>query len=241
MISFFVSNLGFNAALRTGGIYPFLYCYGCPFRIAGCPIGLLQNFIILRAIPLYLLGAVGAQGVVFGRAFCGWACPFGAFQDALTISKKRKKRPFAYSKFIMLFLVIGVAWFTLDTVFCKFCPAGSLFAAIPHFLLFPATPSFFWYVHIATLILTIFLVMLVSRFWCRYLCPLGTIGVFNKLSILTISVDSEKCTECLKCLDVCPVEIEKLSDIGLSSDCIMCGKCVDACSRNALKIHFGRK
>ena len=243
MIAFFVSNLGFIPALKTGLIYPFFYCYGCPLASAGCPIGTLQHFVIFPAIPFYLLGTLGLYGTVFGRAFCGWACPFGTLQDVLAVFKKgkRKLRPFTYSKFVMLLLVIGAAWFTLDTLFCKFCPVGSLFASIPYFVLFSSTPSFYWYVHIATLALTIVLVILFSRFWCRYLCPFGTIGIFNKVSIVTISVDSEKCTRCLQCLDVCPVGIEKVADIGSSSDCIMCGRCVDVCPVKALKMRFGRK
>jgi polyferredoxin len=143
----------------------------------------------------------------------------------------------------MLLIVIISAWVTLDTFFCKFCPAGSLFAAIPAPFFYPSLSlGVFFYVHIGTLILTILLVLLFARFWCRYLCPLAPIGVFNKLSILTVSLDSTKCTEsrahaeCLRCLDVCPMGIDKLSDIGLSSDCILCGRCVEACRTDALKI-----
>jgi len=242
-ISFFVSNLGVNLALKTGNIYPFLYCYGCPLACSACPIGTLQNFVNLGICPFYLLGILGVYGTVFGRAFCGWACPFGAFQDLLAglSKKKRKVRPFTYSKFIMLALVVSLAWVFLDTVFCKFCPAGSLFAAIPAPLFYPSLRlGFFFYVHMATLILTILLVLLFARFWCRYLCPLGTIGIFNKLSVLAVSLDSTKCTECLRCLDVCPMGIDKLGDIGSSSDCILCGRCVDVCPTEALKMHIRR-
>ena len=242
-ISFFISNLGVNYALKTGGVYPFLYCYGCPLAVGACPIGALQNFTILRICPIYLLGILGVFGTIFGRAFCGWACPFGSFQDLLSVlsKKKRKLRPFTYSKFIMLALVVGLAWFTLDTVFCKFCPAGSLFAALPapfYYLEWEWTIHFT--IHIVTLILTILLVLLFSRFWCRYLCPLGTIGIFNRISIMTISLDPTKCTNCLKCLDVCPMELKKVEDIGLSSDCIMCGRCIDVCPTNALKMRARR-
>lgn len=242
-ISFFLTNLGINEALRTGGVYPFLYCYGCPFRWLGCPIGTLQNFITERICPIYLLGTLGVYGIIFGRGFCGWACPFGAFQDLLAkLSKKKKIRPFTYSKFIMLALIVGLAWFFVDTIFCKFCPAGTLFAAIPAPIYEPAwlqklnpIEMPFFYIHIVTLTLTIVLVLLFSRFWCRYLCPLATIGVFNRLSIVTISMDPRKCTGCLECLDACPMGLEKLTNIGSSTDCILCGRCVDACPTDALK------
>ena len=240
-ISFFLSNLGVSLTLKTGGIYPFLYCYGCPLAYSACPIGTLQNFTILRVCPFYLLGTLGLYGTVFGRAFCGWACPFGSLQDLLggdLGKRKRKLRPFTYSKFAMLLIVVVLAWVTVETVFCKFCPAGSLFAAIPTPFFYPSLRvGFFFYVHMATLMLTVVMVLIFSRFWCRYLCPLGTIGVFNKLSVLTVSLDSAKCTECLRCLAVCPMGLDKLSDIGSSSDCILCGRCVDACSTDALKMH----
>lgn len=239
IVTFIVSNLGFIPLLKTGLICPYFYCYGCPLASTACPIGTLQHFVILPAIPFYLLGTLGAYGTVFGRAFCGWACPFGTFQDILAVFKKdkRKLRPFSYSKFAMLLIVIILAWVTLDTFFCKLCPAGSLFAALPALFFFPSlTLGFFFYVHIATLILTILLVLFFSRFWCRYLCPVAPMGIFNKLSILTVSLDPTRCTECSKCLDVCPMGLEKLWDIGSSSDCILCGKCVEACQTDALKL-----
>jgi len=228
-----ISNLGFIPALKTGLICPYFYCYGCPLASTACPIGTLQHFVILP----------GLYGTIFGRAFCGWACPFGAFQDVLGRFRNwqgrpsRKLRPFTYSKFAMLLLVIILAWLTVDTFFCKLCPIGSLFAAIPASIFYPSLSlGFFFYVHIATLLLTIALVLLFSRFWCRYLCPLAPIGIFNRLSLLTITLDPTKCEECLGCLDVCPMGIDKLSDIASSSDCTLCGKCVEACQKDALKL-----
>jgi len=242
-ITFVISNLGFFSVLKTGLIWPFFYCYGCPLAAGGCPIGVLQHFMILPAIPFYLLGTLGIYGTIFGRAFCGWACPFGSFQDLLGLFNKRKRklRPFIYSKFVMLLIIVVSAWITLDTFFCRFCPAGSLFAAIPSPFFYPSLNiGPFFYVHITTLILTVSLVLLFSRFWCRYLCPLGCIGVFNKLSILTVSLSPTKCTKCERCLDVCPMGIDKLENIGKSSDCILCGKCVEACQTNALRINIRR-
>ena len=242
-ITFVLSNLGFIPMLKTGFCIPYLYCYGCPVASAGCPIGSLQHFTIFPRFPLYIFGLLGIFGTVFGRAFCGWACPFGSFQDLLGTSRSRKRslRRIAYLKFIMLFVVILAAWLTVDTVFCKFCPAGSLFASIPAIFYYaPLEIGVFFYVHIATLILTVILVLLFSRFWCRYLCPLGTIGIFNKLSILTISLNLTKCEKCLDCLKACPMGIDNLSDIGSSTDCILCGKCVESCSTKALKFSVSK-
>jgi len=239
-----VSNLGSVPVLKTGLICPYFYCYGCPLASSGCPIGTLQNYLknarigLFPMFPFYLLGTLGVYGTIFGRAFCGWACPFGAFQDLMRGPQKRKLRPFKYSKFAMLLIVMILAWVTVDTFFCKFCPAGSLFAAIPTPFFFPTLGvGFFFYVHMATLLLTILLVFLFSRFWCRYLCPVATIGLLNKLSVLTVSLDSTKCTECQRCLNVCPMGLDKLSDIGSSSDCTLCGKCVEACKTDALKMN----
>jgi len=246
VVALLISNLGVFRILKTGFICPFLYCHGCPFATFGCPIGVLQHFIVDRHFPLFTLGSLGVYGTILGRAFCGWACPFGALHDLLSHlrgNKSLKTKPFWYAKFISLFAVLSLSWFFLDTIFCKYCPSGSLFATIPALIPHPFfnrgfSPSgLFLYVHIFTLILTVSLALLASRFWCRYLCPLGAIaGAFNKVSMLTIEWDEEKYT----CLEACVMGITNMEDVGSSTDCILCGRCVEACPEKALnfKIKF---
>ena len=234
-----VFNLGFFRILKTGFLCPSLYCYGCPFSLFACPIGVLQNFVTFRQVPFFTLGSLGVYGMLAGRVFCGWACPFGALHDLVSYLKGEKsfKVPrYWYIKYVVLFVVLAFAWITLDTVFCKFCPSGSLFAAIPFFILHPDS-SFdtFFYVHIFTLIATLILAYLIAHFWCRYLCPLGAIhGIFNKVSLLNIRFDDKKCTECEVCLEVCPMGIDRVHDVGRSTDCTMCGRCVEKCPEKAL-------
>jgi len=92
-----------------------------------------------------------------------------------------------------------------------------------------------FYIHMFTLALTVVLALLISRFWCRYLCPLGAIaGAFNKVSMVNISLDEKKCKKCFVCLEACGMGITKLKDIGGSTDCILCGRCVEACPEKAL-------
>ena len=242
--AFIISNLGFGFGaiiLKTGFVCPFLYCHGCPFATSGCPIGILQNFIVYHQFPWFTIGSLGIYGVFLGRAFCGWACPFGTLHDLLGPSNRRrevKTRNYWYVKYAILFLALALAWFVLDLVFCKFCPSGSLFAAIPYRILHLEVSEFglYFYVHMFTLVLTVIFALLISRFWCRYLCPMGAIaGAFNKISMVNISLDEKRCKECLECLEDCGMGITKPEDIGSSTDCILCGRCVEACPEKALR------
>ena len=239
--AFAVSNMGLIRVLKTGFICPFLYCHGCPFAAFGCPIGVLQSFIVDGQFPLFTIGSLGVLGMLSARAFCGWACPFGTLHDILSPTSRRtelKTKNYWYAKYIVLLLTLVLAWFALDTIFCKFCPSGSLFAAIPFRLLYPEFAEFgvFFYIHVLALALTIFLALLVSRFWCRYLCPLGAIaGAFNKVGIVTIHWDKERCKSCNSCLNTCTMGIAKMEEVGTSTDCILCGRCVEACPEKALR------
>jgi len=237
-----VSNLWVTRIFQSGFVCPFLYCDGCPFAAFGCPIGILQNFIKDGQLPLFTVGSLGVYGTLFGRAFCGWACPFGMLHDLFSPSNRKreiKTKNQWFVKYGILFLTLALAWFALDTVFCKFCPSGSLFAAIPYRLLNPGHSELglYFYIHMLTLALTIILALLISRFWCRYLCPLGAIvGAFNKVSMVNISLDEKRCKKCFVCLKACGMGITKQEDIGNSTDCILCGRCVEACPEKAL--HF---
>jgi len=245
IIALLISNLGLFRILKTGFTCPFLYCHGCPFAAFGCPIGIFQHFLIEGKFPLFAIGSLGVYGTLLGRVFCGWVCPFGSLHDLLTHvrgSKGLKAKPVWYSKFVILFAVLGLAWLFLDTIFCKFCPSGSLFATVPALVPHPFfnrgfSPSgLFLHVHIFTLVITVVLALLISRFWCRYLCPMGGVaGAFNKVSIVNISLDEEQCKKCFACLEACGMGITKLEGIGRSTDCILCGRCVEACPEKALR------
>jgi len=242
--AFVVSNVGFFHILQTGFVCPFLYCHGCPFAAFGCPIGVIQNFITYGQFPLFTIGSLGVYGTLLGRAFCGWACPFGTLHDLLSYSRGNKSlkiKPFWFTKFIVLFILLGAAWYAMDTVFCKWCPSGSLFGSIPFYMqnlgISVGGP---FYIHMFTLALTVVLALLISRFWCRYLCPMGAIaGAFNKVSMVNISLDEKRCKKCSVCLEACGMGITKLEDIGVSTDCILCGRCIEACPEKAL--HFTAK
>jgi len=235
-------NLGFMQLLKTGIVCPFFYCYGCPWAAAACPIGLLQTHAALGPFPFYAIGTLGIFGLTLGRFWCGWGCPFGTVQDMVSWIRRRNDfislPPFPWTGLIVLVGVLITAWIAAETLFCKVCPAGSLFAAIPHRI---ASSEFsfgtFFYVHLATLAVALILFFVIGRFWCRYLCPLGSLfGLFNRASFLKVRVAAGSCVNCEECLNVCPVNIQAPEDIERSSSCIRCGKCIDACPHGSIKI-----
>ncbi len=72
-----------------------------------------------------------------------------------------------------------------------------------------------------------------SRFWCRYLCPLGgLLGLISRVSWLRRTV-SDSCIECRRCARACPTGTIDPAR-GFESDpaeCIMCLDCAPVCAR----------
>jgi len=71
----------------------------------------------------------------------------------------------------------------------------------------------------------------IFRLFCRFICPLGALyGLFNKLSVFGVKVDSDKCTHCGLCLNHCKVDIKEVGD----QECISCGECIGVCPTQAI-------
>lgn len=239
---------------------PGLNCYSCPGALGSCPIGSLQAVIgAERKIPLYVSGMLIFIGALVGRLVCGWLCPFGLVQDLLykipffkKITAFKADRLLRYLKYVILLVfVILLPFFLLDAYgsstpwFCKYiCPSGMLFAGIPLTALNESLrESAGWLFAYKGLILavTVLLSIIIYRPFCKYICPLGAIyGLFNKVSVLRIRNDEEKCIGCGKCERVCKMNVSVLSDPD-SAECIRCGICVRACPTESLSMKFSLK
>ena len=126
--------------------------------------------------------------------------------------------------------------------FCQFiCPAGTLEGGIPLLITHPElrqTIGFLFSLKMFFLITTFIGCILVYRFFCRTLCPLGAIyGLLNKISIYHLEVDKEKCINCKKCAAICKMEIDPVKTPN-STECIRCGECTHICSKNAIHLGF---
>ncbi|MGZ8462387.1 MAG: 4Fe-4S binding protein, partial [Candidatus Deferrimicrobiaceae bacterium] len=194
-------------------------------------------FLALLFVPVTLL---------FGRAFCGWVCPLGtlnhavSFYDRKYAEERGTKTRGARWKFATLLFFAGAALFgiqaagLLDPISLlirslslsvmpginhvlrlfldwgyrlPWRPASDIFDAAytflrAHFLsFFPAR-----YEQALFLFSLFFLVLALNRyrtrFFCRFVCPLGgLLGIFSRAGLLRLGMN-EKCTRCMRCRDV---------------------------------------
>ena len=237
---------------------PGLNCYSCPAAIGACPIGSLQASLSggykKPAFPFYVLGFLLLFGLTLGRWICGWLCPFGWVQDLVyRIPFFKKIRTFPYERFLrwLKYAVFGVLVIGLPLLsafkgvlvpwFCKLvCPAGTLFGGIPLAITkYGSQIGFLFWWKVGVLAAILLLSLLISRPFCRYLCPLGAIyGMFNRIALVHLDYASEKCVDCGKCETVCPMGIDPKAQFN-SAECIRCGRCARSCPVDALHVRFG--
>lgn len=263
-----LGTLGFNGNLKNflkGTIHtgksksvcvPVLNCYSCPGALGSCPIGSLQAVSgnMKFNISHYVLGLLIIFGVLGGRFFCGYLCPFGFVQDLIykikskKLSHKKIPNIFKYLKYIILMLfVFFMPMFittpvgTSDPYFCKYiCPAGTLSAGIPLVSTNPLLRNtigslFFWKLFI--LIFIIVLGIFLYRPFCRFLCPLGAFyGPFNKISFYKFRIN-DNCISCGKCEKACGFDIYT-KETPNSPECIRCDECIKACPVDAIEKTF---
>jgi polyferredoxin len=230
---------GITGIGMTHILFPGLHCYACPLAVTVCPIGLMQNLVVFGVVPYFWLGALFVYGLMAGRGFCGWLCPFGTLNDLLAFRRVRIGRWTSYGKYAVLAFTLLGAWLAADTLFCKLCPAATLEASIPFLFLGVAKVNTPLLVHLGTLAGTLLGMVLIARFWCRYLCPMGALlSLFNRVSFLRLRLNTERCKDCGACTASCPMGIEPHTEHD-NHNCIKCGNCVDGCHFDALSLGFG--
>jgi ferredoxin-type protein NapH len=243
--------------------HPGLNCYSCPGALLSCPVGAVQNFIASLRFTMpgtwphlgtMVVGYLGFIGVLVGRLSCGWLCPFGFIQDLLHKVPTRKFhlwRPLRYGKYLVLAVMVVILplWLVDNTGlghpwFCRIiCPAGTLEGALPLLFLKPAlwaNLGFFFWNKLTILIAIIILAILISRFFCRVLCPLGAFySLFSRMTLVQLEFIEGNCVECGSCVRKCPTGVKPHQEFD-SPECILCLKCLDACQFRALSFGIRR-
>lgn len=233
---------------------PGMNCYSCPAARLSCPIGAMQavsgsmNF----KMSFYVTGFVLAFGVLFGRAICGYLCPFGLIQELLykiPFPKRKLPKGFTWVKyvllavFVLLLPVVSTNALGMGApAFCEYiCPVGTLEGGLPLLATHPElrrTIGGLFSLKVCILIATLIGCLVVCRFFCKVMCPLGAIyGILNKISVYHMEVDRDVCVSCGKCRRVCPMDVDPVETPN-SAECIRCGRCVVDCPKQALALRF---
>ncbi len=252
---------GIRGNIYTGHIKfictPGLNCYSCPGAVGACPLGALQNAIASSGsrMPAYILGILLLYGLILGRTICGFLCPVGLIQELLhkmptpKVRKNRFTQACSYIKYgLLIVFVLLIPLYYMGQglplpAFCKYiCPAGTFEGAVG-LLSHPANAD---KLSMLGLLFTnkFVLMMLIGaacvfiyRAFCRFLCPLGAIyGLFAKVSIIGVKVETTSCVDCGKCIRRCPMDIHHVGD----HECIQCGACIDTCPTGAISFKAGK-
>ncbi len=190
--------------------------------LAQGPALFLDNLPLLMIVT-FTLGTT----LLWGRVFCSSLCPFGALQDIMTrLSPRRWQRRVPqwlhdralYLKYGFLALIIGAALVAPQlSLFQYFEPFGTLFFFSSSWLL--------WLILLAILAGCV----IVPRFYCRYMCPLGaSLGLVSLLSPLRIR-RVPQCQVCKVCEHACPTGAIRGPAIDFK-ECVRC----DICERKLL-------
>lgn len=228
-----------------------------------CPVGATTNFCIGLAAP-ELIGKIVAVLFLlpliftffFGRVFCSSACPIGAVQHVLSRKKGYllSKRFNSVLRLLPMALLFATVWAALRGgmfIACKldvyklifftgYAWIDQVLLAIKGALTEPRILLVGDWIAWLTLFATLLLGFVVSRPFCRFLCPYSVLlGIVSKLGLRRRRIEAAACISCIRCEKSCPVQAITSSpdskEVTVSDyHCIQCGRCDEACKLDAV-------
>lgn len=201
----------------------------------GSPIIFILPMIIILIILLLTV-------LLFGRIFCGFACPVGALQEFISKinfkSSIKKQKNVKYKIDISHKTATIIRWFFFGviTVLVIIWSLNLLQIINPftgfNFFTNPLAPLFS--IPGITLIIVAIASLFMYRPWCRLICPFGTLasvlGHFSQYKYKR----TEDCNDCGLCEKICPTsQAERDSK---KDDCYYCNRCVDVCPQETIRL-----
>jgi polyferredoxin len=174
--------------LRCPYVIPFLACDLCP--VVDCPSKYYRKPFIA-----FVIGYI----VLFRKDFCAWVCPYGTLND-LVYKIRRKaskisikiplelKLSFNILKYVVFAFVV-IALLNGNPRYYVPIHTSDLITSIKLAYL---TGGDVYFARLYLILGALLLGFLIPRFWCRYLCPLGTTFQLIKKGFRRF----KKCSKC---------------------------------------------
>lgn len=208
--------------------------------------GLLWSLVLL--LPTLLLG----------RVFCNWICPYGILHQFTgwlfnrrnakeQIESNRYQRLFSLKYYILVVMLVMAAFGSLQVglldpiclLFRSFTVAVLPGIDMPTEWIYvrPHAHQLAWVVGLL-LVFFVGMNLVIPRFFCRVVCPLGaTLGILSRFSLFRIERDTNACVDCDLCLQRCEGASDPHTNLR-KSECFVCFNCIDDCPHDALSFEF---
>ncbi len=179
-----------------------------------------------ESILLIWMLSFSFASIIFGKVFCGYFCPFHAFDKGWGyLLDKMKINRISYPNFLKRkYIYLPLSLILLSLVVLKI---ASLY--LPIKIKIP-------FLIVAFPILAIF----VPELWHNYLCPFGLVMKLPALRRLFLpEIDQSSCTNCNLCKKICPTGAIELNNKNLyikGSKCILCYQCEKECKSDSIKM-----
>lgn len=213
--------------------------YGVQSTAIGRKLIALQPEVAAASLSLSVLVLWMGVTLVFGRIFCSTLCPLGALLDLMGRGRL-DGRPFRFVRGSMPLRLSALAL------------CGILLVVLR-----PDTPPPFFPESLYSHLVTTFSSMEVSaatavavavtvalaisaikrgRIVCNTLCPVGIVlGLLSRRPVFRIDIDTDRCTQCRRCSDVCKAQCIDLQDhVVDTSRCVVCFDCLAQCHDDAI-------
>lgn len=227
-VAYLVFTLVFIGAIAQGQ----LTIVNLTSLIEALSAGRSADFLLADPVAVLLWGFVGITLFVWGRGtFCGWLCPFGAFQELLSlVAKKLGWKPkhlhtridaaLKGVKYVALALIVAAAFVS--------APWTARFVEIEPFKTAISMNFQREWPYVAWAAVCLAASVFVYRGFCRYLCPLGAgLALLGRLRLSAWIARHAECgTPCQTCRHRCEYQaIAPSGDIAYD-ECFQCLDCV---------------